>query len=167
MHMASSHPARPRRQENKAMSDLETVLRRAELFEGLTPKEFQKISALCREQRCLAGETITRQGAGGDSLYVVCDGFVEVSLSGPEPDMTPRTVVHLGRGQIFGEMALVDQGPRSATVRSITDHTVVQAIDRQAFMRLCEEDHHLGYVVMRNMAADLSFKLRHRNLTGR
>jgi CRP-like cAMP-binding protein len=63
-------------------------------------------------------------------------------------------------------MALVDQGPRSATVRSISDNTVVLAIDRQGFVDLCERDNHLGYVVMRNMAADLSFKLRHRNLTG-
>ena len=65
------------------------------------------------------------------------------------------------------EMALVDQGPRSATVRAISDSTIVLTIDRQAFMDLCEANHHLGYIVMRNMAADLSFKLRHRNLTGR
>ncbi len=149
------------------MGDLETVLKQAELFEGLSPEEFQALSNLCREKRFRANETITRQGAEGDSLFVVCEGFVEVSLSAIEPDTGPRAVVHLGRGQIFGEMALVDQGPRSATVRSITDDTVVQVIDHEAFTALCEKFHHLGYVVMRNMAADLSFKLRHRNLTGR
>jgi CRP-like cAMP-binding protein len=148
------------------MGDVDTILKQAELLEGLSPEEFLALSALCREERYAAGETITRQGASGDALYVVGDGFVEVSLTGPGPDDGPRAVVHLGRGQIFGEMALVDQGPRSATVRSISDNTVVLAIDRQGFVDLCERDNHLGYVVMRNMAADLSFKLRHRNLTG-
>jgi CRP-like cAMP-binding protein len=149
------------------MTDLDRVLREAELFDGLSPTEVQAIAGVCQEKRYRAGETITRQGDEGDHLFVVCEGFVEVSLSGPEPGADSRAVVHLGRGQIFGEMALVDQGPRSATVRSTADSTVVQAIARRDFMDLCERNHHLGYVVMRNMAADLSFKLRHRNLTGR
>jgi CRP-like cAMP-binding protein len=149
------------------MSDLATVLKQAEIFDGLDPAEVEAIAGLCQERRYRAGETITRQGDEGDHLFVVCEGFVEVSLSGPDPAAGSRAVVHLGRGQIFGEMALVDQGPRSATIRSTADSTVVQAIGRREFMQLCEQNHHLGYVVMRNMAADLSFKLRHRNLTGR
>ena len=64
-------------------------------------------------------------------------------------------------------MALVDHGPRSATVRALTDNTVVQIVNREDFVRLCDGNHHMGYVVMRNMAADLSFKLRHRNLANR
>jgi CRP/FNR family transcriptional regulator, cyclic AMP receptor protein len=149
------------------MGDLDTVLKQAELFDGLSPTEVQAIADVCQERRFRAGETITRQRDEGDHLFVVCEGAVEVSLSGPGPEASSRSVVHLGRGQIFGEMALVDQGPRSATVRSTADNTVVQAIGRQDFVNLCERNHHLGYVVMRNMAADLSFKLRHRNLTGR
>jgi CRP-like cAMP-binding protein len=61
-------------------------------------------------------------------------------------------------------MALIDYGRRSATVRSITNHTVVDAISRDAFYNLCNEDKAIGYVVMKNLAVDLSFKLRHRNL---
>ncbi len=75
-------------------------------------------------------------------------------------------MVHLGPGQIVGEMSLVDRGPRSATVRALTDGTLLYALGRQAFLDLCQANHHLGYVVMRNMAADLSFKLRHRMLSG-
>jgi CRP-like cAMP-binding protein len=76
-------------------------------------------------------------------------------------------MVNLGRGQIFGEMALVDHGPRSATVRAVTNGTILQAIRRQEFNRLCEANHHLGFIVMRNMASDLSFKVRHRHMAGR
>jgi CRP-like cAMP-binding protein len=64
-------------------------------------------------------------------------------------------------------MSLVDRGPRSATVRALTDGAMLQALKRDAFLQLCQSNTHLGYLVMRNMAADLSFKLRHRMLTGR
>jgi CRP-like cAMP-binding protein len=144
------------------------ILKRVELFDGLTPQELESIAELCREEAYESGEVIAKQGDQGDKLYVICEGFVEVLLGGTPSDESPRTVVNLGRGQIVGEMALVDHGPRSATVRAIADdETVVQAIQRDAFDALCERNHHLGYVVMRNMAADLSFKLRHRHLASR
>jgi CRP-like cAMP-binding protein len=92
---------------------------------------------------------------------------VEVS-SGTIPDVPgpPQltSLARLGQGQIFGEMALVDRGARSATVHCVEDGTVLYVIPRQAFWALCDGNHHIGYVVMRNIAADLSFKLRHRNL---
>ena len=147
--------------------DLIDVLANVELFDGLTVEELQAVAGICHERRHKAGDVITAQGAVGSELYVICDGFVEVILSGSAQGPTPRTVVNLGRGQLFGEMALVDYGPRSATVKVVADNTVVQAIDREDFTRLCESDFHLGYTVMRNMAADLSFKLRHRDLAGR
>jgi CRP-like cAMP-binding protein len=62
-------------------------------------------------------------------------------------------------------MSLVDQGPRSASVRAIQEPTVVQVIRHDDFLDLCQRNTHIGYVVMFNMAADLSFKLRHRNLS--
>ena len=64
-------------------------------------------------------------------------------------------------------MALIDQGPRSATVRAIVEPTKVQVIKREAFEKLCMENNRIGYIVMRNLAADLSFKLRHHNLSER
>ncbi len=80
------------------------------------------------------------------------------------PDEPERSQVYLGRGQIFGEMALLDMGKRSATVRCSQDHTVLRAISQPAFTDLCNSDTAIGYMIMRNMAIDLSFKLRHRNL---
>ncbi|HLB63992.1 MAG TPA: cyclic nucleotide-binding domain-containing protein [Anaerolineales bacterium] len=147
--------------------DLIPILRSVELFDGLTPEELGAVSRLCQERSFRAGEVITAQGEPGQELFIVCEGFVEVVLSRAQNDPTPRAMVNLGRGQIFGEMALVDYGPRSATVRAVTDGTVVQALRRQEFNRLCETNHHLGFIVMRNMASDLSFKVRHHHLAGR
>jgi CRP-like cAMP-binding protein len=61
-------------------------------------------------------------------------------------------------------MALVDKGARSATVKAIIDPTVVQAIRAEDFDRICNQNTHIGFIVMRNLASDISFKLRHRNL---
>jgi len=147
--------------------DLVPLLQKVELFEGLTPEELQAVAALCAERVFHAGDLITRQGEAGDEMYVICEGWVEVVPSAPPGAASPRAVVNLGRGQLIGEMTLVDYGPRSASVRAISEPTVLQAMHRDRFTKLCEHDFHVGYLVMRNMAADLSFKLRHRNLTGR
>ena len=150
-----------------AHMDLLPILSKVELFEGLTEAELADVARICKQREYRTGQTITNQGEAGGELFVIADGFVEVLVSPSSLNPTPRTVVHLGRGQLFGEMALVDYGPRSATVKSIADHTLIQTIDRDDFNRLCETNHHLGFIVMRNMAADLSFKLRHYHLTGR
>ena len=144
-------------------------LQQSELFSGLTPEQVEQIVALGREVIYNAGDDIIHEDDPSDEMYIICHGMVEVEVSrGAIPDvpgvpqLTP--IARLGQGQMFGEMALVDRGARSATVCCVQDGTVLYVIPRQAFWALCDSDHHTGYVVMRNIAADLSFKLRHRNL---
>ena len=157
--------------------DTVELLRGVELFDGLSDDEFKRVAGICREARYRKGDLITAQGQEGDELFIVRDGLVEVVVApGPEAGPAgeaahagapaPRSVVNLGTGQVVGEMALVDSGPRSATVRCVTD-AVVNVIGRDAFEQVCQTDHHIGMVVYRNLAADLSFKLRHRHLTRR
>jgi CRP/FNR family cyclic AMP-dependent transcriptional regulator len=145
------------------------LLQRCELFSGLTVEQIERIAALGQEVVHNAGDVIINEGDPSDEIYVVCDGTVEVEVSrGTIPDVPgpPQlsSLVRLGHGQVFGEMALVDRGARSATVRCVENGTALYVIPREDFWELCESDHHIGYVVMRNIAADLSFKLRHRNL---
>ena len=144
-------------------------LQQSELFSGLTPKHVEQITALGQEFVYNADDVIIREGDPSDEIYIICSGMVEVDVSrgaipdvpGP-PQMT--SLVRLGQGQVFGEMALVDRGVRSATVRCVQDGSMLYVIPCQSFWALCDSDHDIGYVVMRNIAADLSFKLRHRNL---
>ncbi len=144
--------------------DVIFVLRRAELFKEFAPAELEAVAAICQERRCQQGEVIVTQGEPGQEMYIVCDGLVEVSVADAGRGAAPKKVVNLGRGQVFGEMALVDHGPRSGTVRAVAENTVVQVIPKADLTRLCAENNHLGYLFMRNLAADLSFKLRHRHL---
>ncbi len=144
--------------------DLTDILRRVELFNGLTASELAEVVSICEEKRLKQGDNITTQGKLEDEIYIITEGLVEIILE--ETKREPRKiVVNLGEGQIIGEMSLVDQGPRSASARAAVDPTLVQVIRRPAFEMLCEANARIGYVVMRNIASDLSFKLRHRNLS--
>ncbi|MBN1315918.1 MAG: cyclic nucleotide-binding domain-containing protein [Anaerolineales bacterium] len=130
------------------------------LFDGLSENELVKVTDLCIEKQYAAGDIIIHQGDMGDELYIIQDGQVEIIVMGVRPE---RPIVILGKGQILGEMSLLDEGFRSATGRA-TVPTTVQMINGNQFTQLTEQDYHIGYIVMRNLAADLSFKLRHRNL---
>ena len=145
------------------------LLQRSELFAGLTPDQIERITALGQEIVYNANDVVIREGDPSSEIYVICNGMVEVEVSqGTVPDVpgAPQlsSIVRLGQGQVFGEMALVDRGARSATVLCVEDDTALYVIPQQDFWDLCDGDHHIGYIVMRNIAFDLSFKLRHRNL---
>jgi CRP/FNR family cyclic AMP-dependent transcriptional regulator len=143
--------------------ELKKLLRGVELFGGLTDAELDEISAICQEKRLNRGEYLAVEGKKGDDLFVITEGAVEVLVG--EEQGSPKVLINLGTGQLIGEMSLVDQGPRSASVRAIQSPTLVQVIHHRDFHTLCQRNTHIGYVVMFNMAADLSFKLRHRNLS--
>ncbi len=145
--------------------ELGNILRNVEIFNGMTETELDEVAQLCTERKLQLGEKITTQGEINDDLYIVTEGFVEVLLN--ESQGEAHIIVSLGEGQIIGEMALVDQGPRSATVRASVEPTIIQVIHREDFEELCSRNNHIGYIVMRNIAMDLSFKLRHRNLSAR
>lgn len=144
------------------------LLRGVPIFEGLSDAELQRVADICREATFAKGEAVTTQGADGNEMYIIKSGLLEVSVGQPGTGpLPPHTVVHLGDGQVVGEMSLVDHGLRSATVRCATAACHVLVIEREAFEKLCEADHHIGMQVYRNLAADLSFKLRHRHLAQR
>ncbi len=145
------------------------LLRLSELFHELTSEQIEQVTVLGQEKAYSRGDIVILEGDPSDDIYVVCSGLVEVEVSQEVvPDVAGRLqvnpIVRLGRGQVFGEMALLDRGARSATVRCAVDGTTLYIIPRQALLDLCNTNHHIGFAVMRNIAADLSFKLRHRNL---
>ena len=79
---------------------------------GLTHMEANFMATLSGAERFAPGETIFREGTPGEKLYVILDG--EVRISKHIPGTGEEALAILGRGEIFGEMALVDQRPRSA-----------------------------------------------------
>jgi len=143
--------------------DLLELLKGVELFHGLNDQELTEVIEIFEPVTYERGDLIAEQGKPGDSLFLVAAGLVEVAIE-DSPRDSHRILVNLGEGQIIGEMALVDQGPRSATVRAISDKASLHSVKRGDFEALCQRNTRIGYVVMRNIAADLSFKLRQRHL---
>lgn len=139
------------------------TLKQVELFQGLTPAQLERLSALCQSQTWARMKVIFEQGDPADTLYIVASGQIDITVQTPEGHM--MTAVYLGAGQIIGEMGLVDAGTRSASAIAAEDNTLIYSIRAQDLERLCEEDTALGYRLMRNIAQDLSFKLRHHDTT--
>src|SRR6266545_5422130 len=96
------------------MADLVESLKRVSLFSGVRDKELGRLAKVMRESRFNEGETITTEGQSGVGFFVIEDGNATVSLRG-------EVVRTLGPGDHFGEIALIDEGPRSATVIATTD----------------------------------------------
>jgi CRP-like cAMP-binding protein len=141
--------------------DLIDILSGVELFEGLSAKELKRVAALCLKRTFQENQIIAQQNSRGEELFIIQEGFVEVAV---QTQGGRKVIVNLGTGQTIGEMSLIDQGRRSATVRALSSPTIVQIIDQQDFAALCESECRIGYIVMHNIATDLSFRLRQRNL---
>ena len=148
-----------------------TALKDADIFYSLTGEQLSKIAAICTEIALSEDTTVFGENSLGDELYVVAQGTVEIQVDpamlGPETSTGPKTVATLRRGQAFGEVALVDQGLRSASVRVVEDGTRLLVIRRSDLIALCEQDYQLGYMIMRNIATDMAFKIRNADLVVR
>jgi CRP-like cAMP-binding protein len=129
------------------------------MFEGLTDKQLKKIADIFEERMLQENEILFSQGDKAEHLYLIKSGFVEVIVDSPTSS-EKRTIRNLGLGQSAGEMAWIDRGVRSATVRAITESTTVVSVSVEALDKLCEKNPTIGYRILRNMASDLSFRLR-------
>ena len=149
---------------------LANILKQVDIFFDLSHDQLELIAAECQERHCRAGEVIVEENTPGGELYIIVQGEVEIrvnpSLVSGE-DAAPRspvTIANMGRGQSFGEIALVDQGLRTATAYAAADPTLLLVISRDKLIGLCEAHPPLGYQLMRNLAADLALKIRNTDL---
>jgi CRP-like cAMP-binding protein len=146
------------------------ILQQTEIFFEFGPEQLGLVAALCEEKRFGVGDLVFEENSASDELYVIAAGDVDIlvdpSLVGDRAGSPsrPSTIATLRRGQCFGEVALVDQGMRSASARSASHDTRLLVIPRQALMDLCERDPALGFRLMRNLAADLATKIRNTDL---
>lgn len=128
------------------------------LFEGLSPADRIALSRAATVRSYRRGERIVTQGQAGDSFFVLVKGRVAVSILSPEG----REVVlsTLSTGDYFGEMALLDEAPRSATVTA-AERSELAVLTREAFFDLLKGN----FVLIRALLATFSRRLRHANAT--
>ncbi len=111
------------------------LLSRIPLFRELSPDDLLHLADALQRATLLAGETAVRHGEHGRELYLIHKG--EFAVTVPDGEGAERSVAHLGPGEFFGEMALLHDEPRTATVRAITEAQVwtLSAGDYAAFLK--------------------------------
>ncbi|MGI8826149.1 MAG: Crp/Fnr family transcriptional regulator [Chloroflexota bacterium] len=114
-----------------------TALSTVAFFRQLTDTQLEVLTKQLAKRRYLRGETIFSQGDRGDGLYIITDGHVGISRQGPDGNELILTVCEAG--EYFGELALVDDEPRSASAVAM-ENSVTQFLSRVAF-RTFLQDH--------------------------
>ncbi len=144
------------------------ILRRTDIFYDLTGAQLEMLASICEERIVKLGDVIFEENNQGEEMFVIARGAVEILVDpsivgGPgakKRGSMPVTIATLRTGQSFGEIALVDRGLRTASARCAETETQLLAIQRGKFIKLCDTYPEMGYRVMRNIAADLAFKIR-------
>jgi CRP/FNR family transcriptional regulator, cyclic AMP receptor protein len=123
------------------------TLRNVPLFAGLNKKELQQIASSMRERRFKAGDTLTQEGAGGVGFFIVEDGKAEVTVGGEARGS-------IGPGDYFGEIALINESPRTATLTASTD-MVCYGMTPWDFKPLVEGNSTIAWKLLTAMAEKL------------
>jgi CRP/FNR family cyclic AMP-dependent transcriptional regulator len=132
------------------------ALRSIPLFGGLEEDALNDIADLLIDRRYPRGSVIFEEGVPGDYMYLIKDGQVKISKL--SDDGREKILEILGAGDFVGEMALLDRGPRSASVKS-TQPCVLLALSRQDFLSLLRERPEISLELIR----ELSRRLRETN----
>lgn len=127
------------------------------IFAGVDPKRLRLLAFMGESLTYRAGELLFNQGDEGDSAFVTLAGTASVLIDiGGEK----REVAEIGPKQVFGEMAVLCDIPRTAAIGAKTDLEVLR-IDRDAFLKLLKEFPEVSLQVMRFLAARLEQTTRH------
>lgn len=117
------------------------------LFSACTKRDLQMIGKVSDEVDVPAGGTLTDEGRAGHEFYLILDGQASVRRKG-------KKVATLGPGQYFGELSLLDRGPRSATVVADTDMRLL-VLGQREFNGVLDEVPGLAHKLLRTMASRL------------
>ncbi|MDX6522105.1 MAG: family transcriptional regulator, cyclic receptor protein [Gaiellales bacterium] len=120
------------------------ALQRVPLFADLDRREVKQIARLFKQRRFPAGETVVQEGSGGAAFYVIESGEATVVVGGEQyPDLKP--------GDYFGEIALIDEGARMATITASTD-LVCYGLTFWDFQPVVEQNGVIGWKLLQSMA---------------
>ena len=137
------------------------VARQCVLLRDINDEEAKRLLSIGVKRSYRRGDFLLKQGAPASHIFVILSGMVQVRRKQGNREIT---IVHLGAGQLVGEMALVSSGVHSASVEVVETPTEVLAFEVEKVRALCEAEPMLGYRLMRNIASDLAFKIHHNNL---
>ncbi len=144
-----------------------SFLQETDLFKNFSAAQTAQVLKICRKVHCSENDVIMREGEEGDRMYIIMAGSVEVirrlTLDCVDDESAEKSKVFTrldaDRHPVFGEIALLAEFKRTATVRALTDCTLYE-INRKDFLSLAEADYEFGYRILLNLAGILSARLK-------
>lgn len=136
------------------------LLAKVPLFEGLSPSQLRKVASLAQERHFEGSAHLFKEGDPADAMYIVHTGKVRISKM--VPGIGEEALAILEAGQYFGEMAIIDESPRSADAIAHIPCSVF-VIPRDTLEQLMFTDKELAYVLLWTFVHTLSERLRETN----
>jgi len=146
--------------KKKKEDDIFTILKQVPIFSDLTPKELTEVEKIVHRRKYKKNETIIRAGDPGLGMYIIVKGSVEIVEE--DEKACKRTLAKLSDGSFFGDMALLDEEPRSASAIALFDSDII-GIFRPDFLDLIYRKPKLGIKVLLALARVIGERLRHTN----
>lgn len=130
---------------------LKSLLRKVPLFASLSEADLQNLAGLLRWRGIAKGEYLFRQGDEGTALYIIMQGRIKISLSRGTEKVT---LAILGQGEFLGEMALLDDQPRSADAAALED-SHVYTLNRRDFLSFLINNDHAVRAILHSLSKRL------------
>jgi CRP-like cAMP-binding protein len=137
---------------------IEEVLSKVPAFANLAPRELKEVAAIVHKREYRSGEPVFYQGDPGLGMYIVKDGEVSIVIQGK--DGNERELALFGDGDFFGELALLDESPRSANAICKTECTLI-GFFRPDLFELIDKNTTLGIKIVLKLAEIVAQRLRH------
>lgn len=150
-------------QELASINEIAQFLAASDVGNNLNQAQRIRLAGQVRQKVFNPKDVIVRVQDGGDEMYVVQSGTVEVWSDPENPGTAPKNLRHVATltpGQITGELAMLDGGLRSADLRAGPDGATLLTLDRARLLALCEDDSTLGTRVLWNIATAMALRVR-------
>ena len=142
--------------QDQPLTSMEKImfLKESSFFAALPLEELYHIALSIQEESAREGSVVIKQGTRGGKMYIVVEGELEVSRSEPDAEGESQRITVLGENQVFGDMALLDDEPRSASVTALQDCRLL-SLQRSDLERILRRYSSIAFNMMRILSSRL------------
>ena len=146
------------------------VLQSVPVFAGVRPESLKKLAEIAKPVKFQTGDAVIKEGEAGSNMFILVDGKVRITKNitlkptGPDAESIEKDLILLSAENhpVFGEMSLVEEDVRTATVTAVTDVELL-SIERTDFHKLATQDFESAFHVLQEIARIISSRLRKTN----
>lgn len=148
--------------EQDAAQEERELLKRSQVFAGLDDDQLARLHALAEPCEFEENEVVVEEDKQGADCYFVVGGRVDIIVRQPFGSASQK-IAQIKRGEMFGELSLVDGFLRSATAKA-SDPVAALRFSNAKLEQLMDDDPRIGFTIMRNLANVLSSRIRNTNM---